>query len=82
MLDRPKIILKTGMSSRGSSIHSCKGRIGCKPKVAADADTYFLRFKMGQVQHTHHGIEELKMCKMKNSCIRIHGHADHAQVPQ
>ena len=22
------------------------------------------------------------MCKMKNSCIRIRGHADHAQVPQ
>ena len=29
----------------------CKGRIGCKPKVAVAADTYFLRFKMGQVQH-------------------------------
>ena len=65
VLDRPKIMLRIGMSSRGSSIHSCKGRIGCKPKVPPDADTYFLRFNMGQVQNAHHGIEELKMCKMK-----------------
>ena len=49
VLDRPKIMLKFGMSSKWSSIQDRKGRNGCKPKVAADADTYFLRFKMGQV---------------------------------
>ena len=39
---------------------------GFVTELVADADTYFLRFKNGEMQNTHHGIEELKTSKMKN----------------
>ena len=63
----PNRLARSGVSmSIGKSTHDRKG------KLAADADTYFLRFKKGHVRNNHHGIEELK----------THGHVDHAQVPQ